>query len=253
MGNSGVGAIVYFFSPFILFGVVYTVRSIIVWRKYIERLKYFRHLRQIMRERGEDVGDDSTFETSIYIGAWRGDVRERINPRTGMMDPLPPHGTIPLSENFLLNNWNKYAYTDSEDVCSICLNKMSNVDSIINLHISQHSISKIESKSNREIESQGNLVDDDPVQIPCGHIFHEKCIRNWAVSHDSCPVCRFQPKTCKPVVKRTENIDYDMGSPPRANITHSRTNQVVGINNTSNQSEIRQALPSRNSFLVEQG
>jgi len=26
--------------------------------------------------------------------------------------------------------------------------------------------------------------------LPCGHCFHEKCIRSWIASHTTCPVCR---------------------------------------------------------------
>lgn len=35
----------------------------------------------------------------------------------------------------------------------------------------------------------------EPVKLPCGHIFHECCIRNWAIYNDSCPNCRFKPTT----------------------------------------------------------
>ena len=35
----------------------------------------------------------------------------------------------------------------------------------------------------------------DTLLIPCGHMFHDKCIELWLEKHNTCPVCRFELPT----------------------------------------------------------
>lgn len=35
----------------------------------------------------------------------------------------------------------------------------------------------------------------DTLLIPCGHMFHEPCIKSWLDKHNTCPVCRFELPT----------------------------------------------------------
>lgn len=37
--------------------------------------------------------------------------------------------------------------------------------------------------------------DSDTLLIPCGHMFHESCIKAWLEKHNTCPVCRFELPT----------------------------------------------------------
>jgi len=30
------------------------------------------------------------------------------------------------------------------------------------------------------------------VMLPCGHMFHDKCVVSWLKSNNTCPVCRFE-------------------------------------------------------------
>jgi hypothetical protein len=32
---------------------------------------------------------------------------------------------------------------------------------------------------------------DSMVTTPCGHIMHNKCLTNWLITNNSCPMCRF--------------------------------------------------------------
>jgi len=49
--------------------------------------------------------------------------------------------------------------------------------------------------------------------LPCGHKFHKKCIKPWAKSNNSCPVCRKAINPNKPIEKcvlNTENEDHEL-------------------------------------------
>ena len=36
----------------------------------------------------------------------------------------------------------------------------------------------------------GGLLNRSVLYTPCGHCFHNKCIRKWLTKHDGCPMCR---------------------------------------------------------------
>jgi hypothetical protein len=38
-------------------------------------------------------------------------------------------------------------------------------------------------------------VGDSALRIPCGHLFHEDCVRKWLESSNQCPVCRYELPT----------------------------------------------------------
>lgn len=40
------------------------------------------------------------------------------------------------------------------------------------------------------LKEYGTSPLDDPVELPCGHIFGETCIEEWRDQHLSCPLCR---------------------------------------------------------------
>jgi hypothetical protein len=38
-------------------------------------------------------------------------------------------------------------------------------------------------------------VGDSALRIPCGHLFHDDCVRKWLQSSNQCPVCRYELPT----------------------------------------------------------
>lgn len=52
----------------------------------------------------------------------------------------------------------------------------------------------------------GGLFNRSVLYTPCGHCFHNKCIRRWLTKHDTCPMCR---STIDPKSKEVLVVDID--------------------------------------------
>ena len=42
-------------------------------------------------------------------------------------------------------------------------------------------------------------IEEDETELPCGHVFHTKCLFEWLMQQDTCPVCRATLPLIKPV------------------------------------------------------
>ena len=80
----------------------------------------------------------------------------------------------------------------------------------------------------------------DTILLPCGHMFHDKCVTQWLKIHNTCPLCRFELPT--------DNAEYERQRNERNHQreAHIRNNPNVhpvdfnhpeNINSVSNQSQ----------------
>ena len=45
----------------------------------------------------------------------------------------------------------------------------------------------------------------DTILLPCGHMFHDKCVTKWLEIHNTCPLCRFELPTDDADYERQRN------------------------------------------------
>ena len=76
-------------------------------------------------------------------------------------------------DEFQYKNKDKFNESFIEEECSICLMKYRVTDKI-----------KV---------------------LPCKHIYHKKCIKEWLCRHDKCPICNFDIN--KEVAKRKSELE----------------------------------------------
>jgi E3 ubiquitin-protein ligase synoviolin len=69
-----------------------------------------------------------------------------------------------------------------------------------------------------EMSTETAQLNDKPKKLPCGHIFHLKCLKNWLERQQTCPTCRqsvFQPtfETIPPI----QPVPINAPNPPAPN------------------------------------
>ena len=91
---------------------------------------------------------------------------------------------------------------------------------------------------------------EDTILIPCGHMFHDKCVTQWLKMHNTCPLCRFELPTDDEDYERQRNQrnqqrdenmrnnsnvrPIDFNHPESINITNESTNNSNSQNQNNN-------------------
>ena len=70
------------------------------------------------------------------------------------------------------------------------------------------------------------IPEADVIKLHCNHVFHERCLLNWARRRNTCPVCRAS------IVTPTENTENETESNTEPNTNIRRAN--TGVNLTIN-------------------
>jgi hypothetical protein len=68
------------------------------------------------------------------------------------------------------------------------------LQSLPKVQISDHDLQQ-EQNTNCAICLEHYTVGETAVRIPCGHLFHEACCKQWLMTANTCPVCRFELPT----------------------------------------------------------
>ncbi|KAI3862915.1 hypothetical protein MKW98_011954 [Papaver atlanticum] len=83
-----------------------------------------------------------------------------------------------LSGEDIRRHMNKIIVLDDGEVCSVCLQDMN--------------------------------VDDHAAVLKCSHVFHEKCVEEWAERKPSCPLCRHDIRKENIKRKRPKHHDEEL-------------------------------------------
>lgn len=62
------------------------------------------------------------------------------------------------------------------------------------------------------------VIGQPALRIPCGHLYHEDCVRDWLKKSNECPVCRFELPT--------DNAEYEKGRKNRMQSRKIRLRQT---------------------------
>ena len=85
--------------------------------------------------------------------------------------------------------------------------------------------------ANREccICLEENKLDDHVIRMPCAHIFHSDCIKDWLSRSCTCPVCRFELPTDDPQYE-AGRIERMKARKPRYAATRTQKDESITIN-----------------------
>lgn len=73
-----------------------------------------------------------------------------------------------------------------------CLEAYSRLFCVLTLHSIQECIICFEDHS----------IGDIACKLPCGHLFHPECLKDWLEKQASCPICRYELET--------DDVEFEM-------------------------------------------
>lgn len=82
----------------------------------------------------------------------------------------------------------------------------------------------------------------DAKKLPCGHLFHFRCLRSWLERQQACPTCRrsiFEEPPASP----QENNDRDSSTPADANVQESTHSEIPTDSAQEDSSYHQDSLP----------
>ena len=84
----------------------------------------------------------------------------------------------------------------------------------------------------------------DTILLPCGHMFHDKCVTQWLKIHNTCPLCRFELPTDNPEYERQRN---ERNQQREANIRNNPNVHPVDFNHPENMNSVNNQSQSSNN------
>ena len=78
--------------------------------------------------------------------------------------------------------------------------------------------------------------EQDTILLPCGHMFHDKCIVQWLKIHNTCPLCRYE------IQSNDENYEKERNKRNQQREEHIRRNSTIRPVDLNNPESINDAL-----------
>lgn len=109
----------------------------------------------------------------------------------------------------------------------------------------------------RKLSLANDMSFDSVVLLPCEHIFHENCVKEWARLHSNCPLCRFEPTesantsqtTIEYVIEPSTTVDSKSNNSSRDIQEHLLATQNFGFTTLVGDDAINVLSSSRTTNL----
>lgn len=117
---------------------------------------------------------------------------------------------------------------DHDNICIVCMDDLVSIPANKTVKIEE----AVTDSDEKILITQGDIDDikkfKRPKKLPCGHMLHLSCLKNWMERSQTCPICRL------PVFDENGNVKPSvMQTRPRETNSHiSTTNSNVNIHST---------------------
>ena len=164
----------------------------------------------------------NVFFTPFTVSPFSGSVhRQSVDSNDFFVDSIFTNFFGVPNQDFFQDNWSSNFSSNFSDPFTriVYMQSMQHNQDSSNPPASKKAIKnlkrfKMEEKyakkeDNKEIEYPACSIclneikkEEDTCLIPCGHMFHDKCINKWLDTNNTCPVCRFELPTDDPNYER---------------------------------------------------